>query len=487
MLRLQNIQKSFGGVKALTNVTLEFLKGEVHVVCGENGAGKSTLMNIIMGNLQADLGTISWNEKKVLITDVLMAQRLGIAIVYQERSLANALSIAENIFCVDTPTTNTGLINYRLLNFRTQRLLNELGLNNLSPATVVGKLSVAQKQMVEIAKAIAREPALLILDEPTASLTEAETGLLFKIIRRLKAAGTGIIYISHRMHEIKQIADKISVLKDGRLVNTVTHDISTSEIIRMMVGRDLQTILHQSHTTSKVKLEVNDISGKGFSCINFQLFEGEVLGFAGLEGSGRGAMAKAIVGDEVITSGTIRKQNKFLRFTGPAKAYEEHIVYLPEDRKAEGLFPGKSIAENIFACQLKRGFYNVREIRRRSELLCKAFGIRMTTVDQGIMTLSGGNQQKVMLAKCMTLEPEVLIINEPTHGVDAGAKAEIYSLLANLTRQAKSILLISSELPELIFLSDRIAVMHEGRLQGILSRNEATEERITALASGVSI
>jgi ribose transport system ATP-binding protein len=487
MLKIQNISKAFGGVKALQNVSIEFSSGEVHVLCGENGAGKSTLMNIIMGNLQADEGSMFWNHEPVVIDDVLAAQRLGISIVYQEGSLANALSIAENIFPVNMPLTATGLINYPELYNKTRSLLDDLGLNNLGPKTLVTKLSVAQKQMVEIAKAIAQYPALLILDEPTASITHTETKILFRIIERLKKKGRGIIYISHRMDEIKKIARKVSVLKDGKLVDTVDNTVPTNDIIRMMVGRDVEAGSEESHAQKDVKLEVKNLTGKGFYNISFQLHRGEILGFAGLEGSGRSAMAKAIFGYENLSRGTILMDGRNVKIQHPAQALKEKIVYLPEDRKSEGLFFDKSVAENIFVSQLNSGFYNEAVINRKSRKLCDEFGVRTPTVTQAVRTLSGGNQQKVVLAKCLALQPEILIINEPTHGVDAGAKADIYPLLRKLTREGKSILLISSELTELLLLCDRIAVMHEGKIQGILNHNEATEEKITILASGIDI
>lgn len=487
MLKLQNISKSFGGVKALQNVSLEFLTGEVHALCGENGAGKTTLMNIIMGNLQPDEGTIFWNNETVRIDNVLAAQRLGISIVYQERSLAYALSIAENIFPVTMPLTSAGLINYPRLFSNTRALLDELGLKNLSPKTAVNKLSVAQMQMVEIAKAIAQKPVLLILDEPTASITHSESEILFNIIRRLKENGTGVIYISHRMNEIREISQKISILKDGRYSGTVNNLFSTGQIISMMVGRELETITQESHVQTNIKLQVKNISGKGFRNISFQLNSGEVLGLAGLEGSGRTAMAKALFGHEQIINGNVLRDGKQVNVESPAQAMEAHIVYLPEDRKTEGLFPDKSIAENIIVAQLQSGSYNEAAINNRCKILCEKFGVRTPTVTQAVRKLSGGNQQKVMLVRCLALKPEVFIINEPTQGVDAGAKADIYPLLRTLTREGKSILLISSDMAELLLLSDRIVVMHEGVIQGILNRNEATEEKITALASGLVI
>lgn len=485
MLGLQNISKSFPGVRALHDVTLEFKAGKVHAVCGENGAGKSTLMNILMGNLQPDEGKISWKGQTIKVRDVLFAQSLGIAIVYQERTLAEPLSIAENIFPVNLPLNKSGLIDYETLYEKTQKLLQELGLSTLSPKTIVSRLSVPQQQMVEIAKAIAQQPVLLILDEPTASLTHSETAILFRIMRELKDKGVAIIYISHRMAEIQEIADVISVLKDGIYVGTVAGNTPPGEVVRMMVGRDLEEVTQTAHVQKEIKLQVKNISGKGFQHISFDLYKGDILGFAGLQAAGRTAMAKAMFGDEAIYEGTVMKDGKKMSPSHPGEAMRNGLVYIPEDRKAEGLFLERSVAENIFSAQLQHGFYNETEANNRSTALSKEFNIRTPTVKKTVRQLSGGNQQKVVLAKWLALEPEVLIVNEPTNGVDIVAKAEIYQLLKKLTKEGKSVLLISSELPELLLLSDRIAVMHEGKIKTILKRQEATEERIASLASGI--
>ena len=485
MLRLQNISKSFPGVKALQNVTLHFQEGQVHALCGENGAGKSTLMNIVMGILQPDEGLIIWKEQAVQIRNVADAHQLGISIVYQERSLVDSLSIAENIFPVNLPVTKAGLIDFDHLFKQTRQLLNELGLSNLSPKTLVSKLSTAQKQMIEIAKAIAQQPSLLILDEPTASITQSETAILFSIIKKLKEKNVAIIYISHRMSEIQIIADTISVLKDGKFVGTFERNTPAPQIIRMMVGRELETVSSATNAQPEIKFEVQQIRGAGFDSISFQLHRGEILGFAGLQGSGRTAMARALFGDEMITAGTMLKDGQSIQIKNPFQAIARGVVYVPEDRKEEGLFLQKTLAENISSAQLRKGFYSVNLVNRESQKLCEMFGIRTPSVTRQMRKLSGGNQQKTMLAKWMTLEPEVFIVNEPTHGVDVGSKAEIYQLLRKLTSQGKSVLLISSELPELLLLSDRIAVMYEGRIQSILNRREATEEKIAALASGL--
>jgi ribose transport system ATP-binding protein len=486
MLRLKKISKDFPGVKALQDVSIHFEPGKIHALCGENGAGKSTMMNIIMGNLQPDSGGILWKEQPVQIKSVSTAQNLGISIVYQERSLVDALNVAENIFPVNMPVKNAGIIDFRALFGKTRQLLNELGLTALAPKTIVNKLTAPQKQMVEIAKAIAQKPSLLILDEPTASLTHSETETLFRILQKLKEKGVGIIYISHRMSEIERIADIVSVLKDGKLVATIGSNTSPGEIVRMMVGRELESVKHTTHVRNEIIFETQNIGGKKFYNISFQLHKGEILGFAGLQGAGRTEMAKALFGDEAIEYGNLLKRGKVIKIEHPVTAIDQHIVYLPEDRKTEGLFLHKSVSENIFSAELKKGFYREATINDESSRLCATFGIRTPSVKQQIRKLSGGNQQKAMLAKWVRLQPEVLIVNEPTHGIDVGSKAEIYQLLKTMTAEGKSIILISSELTELLLLCDRIAVMHEGKIQSILDRSEATEEKITALASGIN-
>lgn len=485
MLELKHISKSFPGVKALQDVSLVFNAGEVHALCGENGAGKSTLMNIITGNLLPDAGLLLWKEKPVQIQNVLQAQQMGISIVYQERSLSDSLSVAENIFPVNQPKTKTGLIDYKTLYSRTQQLLNELKLSDIAPATLTGRLSAAEKGMVEIAKALARQPQLLILDEPTASITAKETATLFTIIRALKEKGVAIIYISHRMAEIRQIADKVSVLKDGIYQGTVSADTPTRQIIKMMVGRELMAAVYESQVQDTIKLKVENLSGKGFQDISFSVYKGEILGIAGLLGAGRTELAKAIFGDTAFYKGAIFMDGEKYLPRHPSDAIETGIAYLPDERKTEGLFLDRSVAENMMAASLQKGRYNSQAVAKQGSELAKQFGVRTPTVKQEIRKLSGGNQQKVVIAKWMATQPELLMVNEPTHGVDVGAKADIYKILKEFTASGKSILMISSELPELLLMADRIAVMYNGRIQAILNKAEATEEKITALASGI--
>lgn len=485
MLALNNISKSFPGVKALQHVTLTFRQGEVHALCGENGAGKSTLMNIISGNLQPDSGTIMLNGQPVIIENVLQAENAGIAIVYQERSLVDSLTVAENIFPVNQPKTSFGLIDYRALHANTTALLGMLRLSHLSPGTIAGKLSAAQKGMIEIAKALAKKPAVLILDEPTASLTHEETALLFSIIKNLKQAGVAIIYISHRMAEIAAIADTVSVLKDGALQGTVAAATPVDTIVQMMVGRTLGASVFGSNVTGTVLLHVEELSGKEFSNISFKVHGGEILGFAGLTGSGRTALAKTIFGDSKYDSGQMLMNGKPFHPKHPGDAIASHIAYLPDERKTEGLFLEKSITENIASAHLDTPVYDQQASKKLATQYIGQLTIRTPGPGTPVRKLSGGNQQKTVLAKWLSVAPELLIVNEPTHGVDVGAKAEIYHILKDLTAKGKGIILISSELPELLLLADRIAVMYQGRLMDILLKREATEERLAALTSGI--
>jgi ribose transport system ATP-binding protein len=486
MLQLRNILKSFSGVQALQDVSLQFNRGEIHAVCGENGAGKSTLMNIIAGNLAPDTGEITWNNSSVRFENRTQSQQLGISIVYQERSLVESLSIAENIFPNQAPKTRWGGIDYKRLHQQAQDLLNKLQLNNLSSKTIVSRLSPAQKSMVEIAKALAPDPTLLILDEPTASLTNRETETLFQILMQLREKGVALIYITHRMAEVERLADKVSVLKDGRYQGTVDPKTTAPEaLVRLMVGRELEQWHHQSNSQNETALEVQNLSGTGFSNSSFAVKRGEVFGLAGLLGSGRTELARVLFGDAQPTGGTFSLNGKTLRLRHPSDAIKAGIAYLPDERKTHGLFLDNTITENIAATDLQEGWYNKQQNEATATTLRTQLDIRTPSVKQIVRKLSGGNQQKVVLAKWLNTKPDLLIINEPTHGVDVGAKREIYGLLKKFTVEGKSVLLISSDLPELLLLSDRIGIMYHGELRRILERHEATEEKITALASGL--
>lgn len=487
MLRLSRISKQFPGVKALDDVTFEVRAGEVHALCGENGAGKSTLLNILTGNLQPNDGQIELNGEVVHIDGPAHATRLGLAIVYQQLSLVDGLSVAENIFANRQPRNRLGLVNYRALNDAARDLLSRLNLADIRPEWPVSRLSVAQKQMVEIAKALSQNPDILLLDEPTASITERETQTLFRLVRQLRDEGKAIVYISHRLAEIFAIADRVSVLKDGRYQGTwPVADITTDGLIRQMVGRDITTTRTPSVATDDVLLSVENLSGERFQDVSFNLRRGEILGLAGLVGAGRTELARAIFGADPARKGLVRLNGKQVYVQHPADALRVGIGYLPEERKTLGIFPERSVMDNLLSVEPPTtggGLYDARAGRTIANEYRENLRIRTPSIAQTISNLSGGNQQKVILARWLRTNPDVLIVDEPTHGVDVGAKAEIYDLLRQVAAQGKGVLLISSELPELLALADRIIVLREGQLTGELNGEDATEEAIMALAT----
>ncbi len=485
-LLLQNITKSFGPVKALQKVTLSLRAGEVHALCGENGAGKSTLMNILAGVIQPDSGQIVWDDKTVKIANPNRAAALGIAIVYQQLSLFDHLTVAENIFADQLPVKGI-FIDQKALNHLTDDLLKRMQINGLSANEKVSNLSAGQKQLVEIAKALAKNPKVLILDEPTASLSERETQMLFQLIGQLKSEGAGIIYISHRMAEIFTIADRITVLKDGTYQGTFNGgDIAPGDLIQKMVGRDIQQVEHQSFIREEVLLEVKNLTGTRFRNISFQLRRGEILGLAGLVGAGRTEIAKAVFGIEKVLSGTILMKNQPYVFSHPADAIAAGIGYVPEERKTLGLFLEMPIQDNVVAVRLteaKKGyFFNFSAMGAIARKFKEKLRIHTPDVTRRVGDLSGGNQQKVVIAKWLLANPDVLIVDEPTHGIDVGAKFEMYEILRDLARQGKGIVIISGELTELIYLCDRALVVKNGQIVGEVQRNDMTEEKLISLA-----
>lgn len=486
MLELQNISKIFPGVNALNGVSFDVKPGEIHALCGENGAGKSTLLNILTGNIQPSAGQLLISGKAVAINGPAQATQLGIAIVYQHLSLVDSLTVAENIFANRQARNKFGLIQYRTLLADSQTLLDKLNLTDIRPKSRVADLSPGQKQMVEIAKALSQRPNILLLDEPTASLTERETQTLFALLRQLRAQEEAIVYVSHRLTEIFALADRVSVLKDGRYQGTFpTNELTPDKLIRLMVGRDLIGAKPESAATDEVLLSVSGLSGERFRDVNFTLHRGEILGLAGLVGAGRTEIARAIFGADLLKSGQIRLNGAVVRIQHPNDAVKLGIGYLPEERKTLGLFAGQSVAQNIVAAKPPgSGFwFSPRLVATIAGQFRQTLGIKTTSVHQSIDTLSGGNQQKVMLARWLQTNPDVLIVDEPTHGIDVGAKAEIYDLLRKLAKSGKGILLISSESPELLAVSDRILVVRNGQLTGEFSRAEATEERIMNCAT----
>ncbi len=487
---MEGISKSFPGVHALVNARFELLPGEVHALVGENGAGKSTLMKILAGIYKRDAGTISVKGREVEVNSPHAAQNLGISIIHQELNLMNHLSVAQNIFIGREPRRGW-ILDDAALNAKARQLFDHLRLK-LDPRTRVGDLAVAQQQMVEIAKALSFDSAVLIMDEPTAALTETEIAELFRIIRQLRESGVGIVHISHRLEELKQISDRVTVMRDGQYINTVqTADASIQSIISMMVGRTVFEAAPElpEKPDPTVVLEVRHLNaGRQVRDVSFQLRRGEILGFSGLVGAGRTEVARAVFGADPVESGEILVKGFTVDIHSPADAVRCGIGYLSEDRKRYGLALGMDVEVNTVLASLRRfasalGWVRTRATRRQALQQVQALAIKTPGIAQRVKNLSGGNQQKVVIAKWLTADTDILIFDEPTRGIDVGAKSEIYKLLNDLAREGKSIIMISSELPEILRMSHRIIVMCEGRIPGELASAEATQERIMTLAT----
>ena len=494
LLSLSGVSKSFPGVKALDNVHFDLNEGEVHAIVGENGAGKSTLMKILSGIYKKDTGDIKYRGKSVEIPSPHEAQRLGISIIHQELNLMPHLNVAQNIFIGREKTRPGGIFldNAKLID-EAVKLLAELELN-LDPKAIVGELTIAKQQMVEIAKAVSYRGSVIIMDEPTSSLTPAETESLFKIIRNLKASGRGVVYISHRLEELAKITDRITVLRDGQYVKTLkTSDTSIPEVISLMVGRTVaqdQRPVNRTVSTEEV-LRVEGISDRHLlRDVSFELRKGEILGFAGLMGAGRTELARAIIGADPKTAGKIYLHGKEVKIKQPSDAVAAGIGYLSEDRKRFGLLLIQNIVFNTILSSIPRfskfGWLKIRPAAGVTRDSIAQLRVRTPSENQFVKNLSGGNQQKVVIGKWLTRNCEVLIFDEPTRGIDVGAKDEIYRLLTKLSEEGKSIIMISSELPEILRMSDRIAVMCHGRLTGILKNEDADQEKIIEYATKFS-
>jgi ribose transport system ATP-binding protein len=495
VLEAKGIDKSFPGTKALSKVNFELRKGEIHAVVGENGAGKSTLMNVIDGVYTPDGGEIYINGQKVEIKDPLAAQRLGIGFVHQEIALCPDVTVAENLYMASINASKAWLVNYKELYAKTAQALNSL--HPIDPHKKVGDLSISNQQVVEIAKALTLDCRILILDEPTAVLTESETEALFEIMQKLKDQGISIIYISHRMAEVFGQCDRVSVLRDGQYIGTYDVDQTNStEVVNMMVGREIGDLYPakagQTEGTADVLLQIRGFKNEGrFDDISFELFKGEILGFSGLVGAGRSELAKAICGLYPKRAGEVIFKGKHLDVSNYEDAIRQGIVYLTEDRKSEGLFLEMPISNNIVAMDLNqvssRGVVDGKLTQNLSSRLAAKLNIKFHALTQLVSSLSGGNQQKVLIAKLLSVNPAVIIMDEPTRGIDVGAKSEIHRLLRELASQGIGVIMISSELPEIIGMCDRVLVMHEGRQCDIISGNQITEEHIIQLASGMSV
>ena len=495
VLEVRDVVKTFPGVRALDNVCFELRKGEVHALVGENGAGKSTLMHVLGGVLSPEAGEIFLDGRPFGPANTHAAADEGICVVFQELSLSPNLSVAENIFAHRQPVRWKwlDLIDRRLLHERTGAILERFELQ-LEPATPVRDLPVALRQVVEILKAISQEPRILILDEPTSSLTAVETGLLFENIRQLKAQGTSVIYISHHLPEIFEIANRVTVMRDGRNVATCdVTDVTEDEIVRKMVGRELIDMYGRRETpvgSECFRIE-GGRRGEAFDDVSFSVGRGEIVGMAGLAGSGRTELARAIFGAEPLDAGRLYIDEKPVTVRSPGQAIANRIGYLTEERKAQGLFMRMSVRQNCVAPVLgsfanRWGLMNEKAITALAARSRAEFGIVTPSVDQEVGNLSGGNQQKVLLAMWIGAGPLLLIADEPTRGVDVGAKSEIYRRLRALAADGVGILLISSELPEVLGLGDRILVMRAGRIAGRFEADQASEEKLIACATGLA-
>jgi ribose transport system ATP-binding protein len=489
-LRMQGIRKAFPGVIALDGVDLDVTEGEVHVLLGENGAGKSTLMKILSGAHQRDAGTIWVNEREVRIATPRDARDAGIAIIYQELTLVPQLAAAENIFLGREPTRGLGLVNRALMRSRARVLLEMLGAT-FDIATPVGQLSIAERQLVEIAKALSLDARVLVMDEPTSALTERETHALFTVIRRLTEQRVAIVYISHRMDEIFAIGDRVTVLRDGRHI--ATRDVRSAdrrELVRLMADREVDEQVPKSEVPRGTELlRVHGLSRSGvLHDISLTVHAGEIVGVAGLLGAGRTEIARAIFGLDRTDEGEVYVRGTRRRIRSPRDAIKARIGFVTEDRKGQGLVLGRSVRDNIAlpVLPLLNRFGIVRRGAEHAitDRLVRELRIHTPSAEQLAINLSGGNQQKIVLAKWIACNADVLILDEPTRGIDVGAKQEIYALLGTLAAKGVGILLISSELPEIVGLSDRVLVMRGGRIAGEFARADATQERILACAVG---
>jgi len=494
LLHLKNISKSFGGVQALDNVTIQVDEGEVHAIVGENGAGKSTLMKIIAGALHPDQGTIEFNGKQVQFENPHDAAEAGVAMVYQEPIFFKELSVVENIFLGDEITKEQGFLDWGTMTSGAIDAVKKMGLPFNVVSKTMSELTLGAQQLVLIARSIHKKAKLLILDEPTAILSQAETNLLFNTINELKKHGVSVLYISHRLQEIFKIADRISVLRDGKKVSELTLEHATeNKLVVSMTGRKLSFITRKSHkkNNSNAILQVKNLSRTGlYQNINFEVKPGEVLCFYGLVGAGRSEVAKAIYGELLPDKGTIIFKGEKLNTKNSRDAIKKKIIYVPEDRRHQGLFLIRAIRDNLSAGLLDKvsnrfGIINTKAETKLAQKQMDNLDIRARSLSAPVSSLSGGNQQKVVLGRGLSHSPELLILDEPTHGIDIATKNEIHKLIISLAKSDIAIILISSELPEILEMADNIIVMHEGNLLGYVPRKNANEEEILRLALGL--
>lgn len=492
LLRLEGITKRFGNVTALDQVNLEIQAGEIHTLLGENGAGKSTLIKILGGIYQPDAGTLWSEDEPMTLPNVSAADRYQIRLIHQELSLAPNLTVAENIFLGREPSA-LGWLRKREMNRQAQALIQQLGLTELRDVTAtVSTLSTAHQQLVEIARALSQEARVLVLDEPTSSLSELEVEALFQTLRHLREQGVGIVYISHRMEEIMRLSDRITVLRDGKTVGTApASEVNPQTLIRWMVGRDIKDHFPRPpHRPGAVALSVSDLSNTNVKGVSFEVRYGEVLGLAGLVGAGRTELARALFGIDRIEKGTIQIDGKPVRIRSPRDALRQGLVLVPEDRKQQGLIVEQSVAFNITLPWLKewiRGcafHYKTRD--KMVERTISRFGVRLSDAEQPVRDLSGGNQQKVLVGRWMKHPPKILILDEPTRGIDVGAREDLYRIIGELVSQGMALILISSDLDEVMNISHQIGTFRAGRLTGVSPAESVTAEEVMHQLTGGS-
>ncbi|HKZ27459.1 MAG TPA: sugar ABC transporter ATP-binding protein [Rubrobacteraceae bacterium] len=487
LLEMRGITKHFPGVVALDGVDFELEKGEVHVLLGENGAGKSTLVKMLAGAYRPDEGEILLDGEATSISSAMDAQKLGISTIYQEFNLVPQLTVAENIFLGRQPR-RFGFVDRRKMREEARKLLDRMKVL-VDPDALVSNLGVAQRQMVEIAKALSLNARILIMDEPTASLSGQEVERLFEIVRGLKEEEVAMIFISHHLEEVAEIGDRVTVLRDGKVVDRVPASTEHSELVRMMVGRSVEAQFPRRRPeVGEILLEVKNLSREGvLEDISFQVRAGEVVGMAGIVGAGRTELARAIFGADPVDSGEVWVEGRRMESDDPREAKRRGLGFVTEDRQGQGIVPPLSVAENLGLASLERntrvGLVNRREQRKQARKMIEDLNIRTPGLEQEIRYLSGGNQQKAMIGKWLLADSKVLIMDEPTRGIDVGAKVEIYELMNELTENGAGILMISSDLPEVLGMSDRILVMSGGRITGELSAEEANGENVMELAT----
>lgn len=489
IIETEHLTKSFYGVTVLHDINFRIKQGEVHAIVGENGAGKSTLIKVLTGIYQKDGGSIKVDGKEVEVQNAREGRNLSISCIHQELCLVDDLTIAQNIYLGLEFSKYKVFLNDRKIRDEAQKLLDDMGLHLRANEKVRG-LTVAQKQMVEICRALVLNANVIIMDEPSASLTDREVKALFVQIERLKKQNKAIIYISHRLEEVMQIADKVSVLRDGHLIETrSTSDVTKSEMVRMMVGREIGNLYgvekKKRNVSEEIVFEVKHLANKNLKDISFFLKKGEILGVAGLVGAGRTEMARAIFGIDRLEQGEIYIGGEKVRIHNPREAMKYKIALVPEDRKKQGLILTKSVAYNLTLTVLKKFIKGIFRNKENEEKIIQEYAnklsIKMTGVNQICNTLSGGNQQKVVVSKWLATGADIIIFDEPTRGIDVGAKAEIYTLMYALASEGKSIIMISSEMPEVINVSDRIAVMCEGKLEAVLEKNDYEENELSTV------